>query len=368
MLRIAYAFSIITGTIIGAGLFALPYLTLKTSPIIMGIYFIVLGIIVTLVHYFFAEIALKTPDFIRLPGFVKYHLGKKIYKIALMSGILGLLGANLVFLIIGGSFLEVIFSPILGFGETFYTIIYFTLGSALIFLGVKAIGKVQLYGIVLLLISLIVLLIKTKDYIDFSGLSFYQDSSYLFMPYGVVLFSLWGLSLIPEAEEILGSKKYLLNKIIFASIFFSILVYVFFIFIVLGIMGDQTTPNFLVGLQDFLGRDITILIMFLAIITTFTSFISIGLTAKKILWYDMGIDKTTASTMTCFIPLLLFFLGFNNFIWVISIVGGIMLAIDGILVSIIYGKIGPPRMKFLVYPVILALVLGSIYEVANFII
>ena len=365
MLRIAYAFSIISGTIIGVGLFALPYLTLKTNPWIITAYFIVLGAVAVAVHYFFAEAALKTPNLMRLPGFAKHHLGKTGYKVALVSGILGLMGANLAYLILGGRFLSAAVSPIFGFDETFYTIVYFTAGAILIFFGIKVIDKVQLIGLVLFFLALAAIFVRGRNDIDFSGLTFESDPSYFLLPYGVVLFSLWGLSLVPEAEEVLGEKAHLLKKIIPFTILVPIIFYSFFIILILGFSGSQTSPDALSGL-DSLGNGVLIIALILALLTTFTSFITLGLTLKKTLWFDLGLNKYLSWAITCFVPLALYFLGFKDFIQIVSLVGGTMVVVDGILVSLIYRKISPPRARFVVYPVVFALVLGFIYEIIDF--
>ena len=70
-MKIIYAIATLSGTIIGAGLFALPYITLKVGFWMILAYFLLLGGVVILIHLFFGELALKTPDFKRLPGFAK---------------------------------------------------------------------------------------------------------------------------------------------------------------------------------------------------------------------------------------------------------------------------------------------------------
>ncbi|PIR07544.1 hypothetical protein COV54_00500, partial [Candidatus Jorgensenbacteria bacterium CG11_big_fil_rev_8_21_14_0_20_38_23] len=68
-MKLIYAIATLSGTIIGVGLFALPYITLKVGFWVMLCYFLVLGALVILIHSFFGELALKTPDYKRLPGF-----------------------------------------------------------------------------------------------------------------------------------------------------------------------------------------------------------------------------------------------------------------------------------------------------------
>jgi len=63
--------------------------------------------------------------------------------------------------------------------------------------------------------------------------------------------------------------------------------------------------------------------------------------------------------------LLLYLAGVKSFIAVIGVVGGIMLAVDGILILLMYKKLRPER-KIFVYPLILLLLGGIIYSIVYF--
>lgn len=360
-----YAISILSGTIIGVGLFGLPYITAKVGFWVMSGYFLVLGFLVILVHLFFGEVALKTPDFKRSPGFAEIHLGNWGRNTALVSSILGLMGAILAYLIVGGEFLKEILSPVFGGGVTFYTIIYFAAGAALIYWGIKAIATVEFWGLILFFIILIAIFFRGQNFISGANLFPAPDFSYFFLPYGAILFSLWGAALIPEVEEMLGANKKMLRTIIPVAILIPIFVYLFFIYLILGITGQGTTESALTGLKDYLGDGVVILALIFGVVTTFTSFLTLGLTLKKVLWYDLKIGENTAWIITCFTPLVLFLAGIKSFIAVIGVVGGVMLAIDGILILLMYQKINPKR-KALVYPMILVFILGIVYSFIYF--
>lgn len=363
MLKIVYAISLISGTIIGVGLFALPFLTLKVGFWIILVYFAVAGTISILIHYFLGEVSLQTPDFVRIPGFAKTYLGNWGYRVALFSGISGMFGACLAYLLVGGEFLGAMLAPIFGGGDNFYTLIYFAAGALLVFWGIRAIEKVQFWGLILFLLTLIGIFFRGWEHLSLANLSISQiDSSYLFLPYGVILFSLWGLPLIPEAEELLGSRRMALRKIIPLAIIIPAVIYLLFIFLVLGITGEATTTSALTGLQGLFGNGVTAMILFFGVITTFTSFIALGLTLKKIFWYDLEVKKNLSWLIACFVPLLFFLAGFKDFIIVIGFVGAVALAIDGILVLLMYQKIKPGKLKIVTYPLIFALALGMVYE------
>ena len=368
-MKLIYAIATLSGTIIGVGLFALPYVTLKVGFWVILGYFLVLGALVILIHSFFGELALKTPDFKRLPGFAKFHLGNWGERIALISTILGIFGAILAYLIVGGEFLTELLSPILGGNSLIYTLFYFIVGAALIFFGIKAIAKVEFWGLVLFFLVLFLIFLKGKYLINIENLFLIRNWELeirnLFLPYGIILFSLWGAALIPEVEEMLGVEKRLIRKIIPIAILIPIFVYLFFIYLILGITGPQTTESALTGLRNFLGDGIVSLGLCFGVMATFTSFIALGLTLRKVFWYDLKIEKNLAWVITCFLPLFFFLIGVKNFIPVISVVGGVMLGIDGILILLMYRKIRPER-KFLVYPLFLILFGGIIYEIIYF--
>lgn len=363
-MKLIYAIATLSGTIIGVGLFALPYITLKVGFWVMLCYFLVLGALVILIHSFFGELALKTPDYKRLPGFAKIYLGSWGEKIAFISTILGVFGAILAYLIVGSEFLENLLSPIFGGNNLFYTLLYFSLGAVLIFFGIRAISKIEFWGLILFFLILIAIFFHGFPHLKMVNLFPSPDFSQLFLPYGAILFSLWGAALIPEAEEMLGQKKNLLLKIIPIAILIPIFVYLFFIYLILGITGPQTTESALNGLRNFLGDGIVSLALFFGVLTTFTSFIALGLTLRKVFWYDLKIEKNIAFAITCFIPLALFLTGIKQFIPIISFVGATMLGIDGILILLMYRKIKPKQI--LVYPLFLILFGGIIYEIIYF--
>ena len=372
-MKLIYAIATLSGTIIGVGLFALPYITFKVGFWMILGYFLVLGALVILLHLFFGELALKTPDFKRLPGFAKIYLGNWGKIAAYVSTILGIFGALLAYLIVGGEFLAELLSPILqlGSGQVFggntliFTLLYWVIASAIIFFGIKAIAKVEFWGLVLFFIILFAIFFRGESFIVIENLFPSPDFSFAFLPYGIILFSLWGAALIPEIEEMLGERKKMIMTVIPIAIIIPIIVYLFFIYLILGITGPQTTESALTGLRDVLGDGIVSLALIFGLLTTLTSFITLGLTLKKVFWYDLKFTKNLAWVITCFLPLILFLIGAKSFILVIGVVGGIMLGIDGILILLMYKKIKPKQI--LIYPLFLILLAGIIYQIIYFI-
>jgi len=363
-----YGLCTLAGTIIGVGLFSLPYITSRVGIWVILGYFLGLGALSIIIHLLFAEVALRTPDFLRIPGFVKFHLGKSAGKIAFLTFTFGMFGALLAYLIIGGEFLTSLMPPVFiapQFNQIFYTLIYFTIGTLIIYSGSKTVAKIELLGLIVFFLILLVIFYKGLPYFSFSKLISSPKGKDLFLPYGPILFALWGTAIIPEIEEMLGKKKKFLKKIIPLAIFLPILAYLSFIFLITAISGQETSKEAITGLRSFLGDGIINSALLFGLLTTFTSFIMLGLTLQKVFWYDLKMNKKLAWLITCFIPLVLFLAGFKDFIDVIAFVGGVLLGIDGIFIILMYRKVKKKRLIF-VYPLILIFILGMIYQIIYF--
>ncbi|OGZ73749.1 MAG: hypothetical protein A2908_02960 [Candidatus Staskawiczbacteria bacterium RIFCSPLOWO2_01_FULL_38_12b] len=362
-----YPIATLAGSIIGVGFLSLPYITLKVGSIAMLFYFIALAAVVVSIHVMFGQISLKTPDHKRFPGFVEFYLGQWPKKIALVLIVLGSFGILLAYLIIGGQFLSILLQPFFGGSPLTYIFLYFVLASFIIYFGIAAISRAEFLALTLLLVSFTIIFIKESWQISIGNLIALPQEfqiSNVFLPYGAILFSLWGVGLIPEVEEMVVGRKKSLKKIIIISTLIPAAVYLIFIFLILGISGNQTTDSALLGLKHFLGKEMFLVAIFMGFTTTFTAFIAQGLLLKKTFMYDMGIKEFWAWGITCATPLVLFLLGFNSFIPLISFVGGVLLSINGILILLMYRKIGGKAIA--IYPLLLVFVLGIIYEIVYF--
>jgi len=348
----------LAGTIIGVGFFSLPYLTMKVGIIPMLFYFLLLGGLIILVHQIFAQIAISSPDYKRLPSFAKIYLGKLAQNITFFLNILGSIGVLLAYLILGGSFL----AQMVNGNENFWTFIYFLFGIIFIFLDIKLISKIESVSFLVFIVILFFIFFVSLPNLNLENLPWKKiDFSQLFLPYGPIIFSLWGASLIPEIEEMLRDRKEKLKRVVFFSVFIPILVYIFFIFLVLSIAGNKTDPSALLSLREFLGEKISFLTFVLGVLVTFTSFLTVGLTLKKIFWYDLKINKNLAFILTSFPPIILYFLGIKEFIPVISFIGAICLGGEGLIILLIWKKINK-RANYLFLVGLLFLV-GIFFEI-----
>lgn len=358
-----YPIVVFSSGIVGVGFLSLPYITMNVGFWPMLIYFLIITGITIFINTIFCEISLKTPDYKRFPGFVGYYLGGKVKFISIISTIVGTIGVLLSYLIVGGQFLENIFSKYISINPLIYVLAYFLLASIVIFFDIKVLAKVELWIIVALLLSIFLIFfegfrqMKIDNIFSIGNLSFRN----FFLPYGPLLFSLWGVGMIPEIEEMMvDNKKHLKKNIIISLIGISIFYFLFSI-LILGITGDKTGQTALVELKMFLPSIFVSIALLVGVFTTFVAFVSQGIIFKKTLTFDLKVKHIPAFIMTCCPPMIFFLTLRSDFVSVLSFIGAIFLGINGIMILAMYKKIGGKII--IIYPLVLVFLLGIIYEI-----
>src|SRR3989344_3784389 len=215
-----YPIATLSGSIIGVGFLSLPYVASKVGMVAMFFYFVVLTALMIFIHMIVGQISLKTPDFKRWPGFVGYYLGKFPKKIMMALIVFGICSVMLVYLIIGSQFLSVVLAPMLGGSVIWYALLYFFVASIFIYFGVKVISRVDFLALILLLVILFLIFFKGFSHIDLGNINIFPTGgggifgANWFLPYGAILFSLWGSGFIPEIEEMVRGNKRSLKAVI----------------------------------------------------------------------------------------------------------------------------------------------------------
>ncbi|MFA5052336.1 MAG: aromatic amino acid transport family protein [Patescibacteria group bacterium] len=360
-----FALAMFVGTIIGVGIFGLPYVGARVGfPVMIG-FILIMGALAVVIHIFFSELAAKTTGLHRLPGYAEIYLGAGAKRATLIIQLLNLFGALLAYLIIGGQFLAYLF----GGSVYLYTFIFLLLGALLIWRDQQSIGTVELILLVIFVLVVIFFSVLGFGHVQSDHLGT-TDWRYIFLPYGVVIFSLWGTSIIPEVKEMLGGDRRQLRKLIMWGIGISAVIYLLFMTVVIGVSGPQTTSDAISGLRVSFGDWVLKIGYVFGILTTFTSFITLGLTVKKLFWYDYGVPKRIAWFVAVTVPVLMFVSGLKDFITVIGLTGAVMLGLEGIIITIIYLKIKKKEymkqyslLKYFGTAVISLLSIGVVLEV-----
>ena len=367
------AVSTLVGTIIGVGMFSLPYAAAISGIIPVIFYLVVLGILVTLLHLMYGEIVLRTSTKHRLAGYAEVYFGSWGKIIGSFIFFVNLYLALLVYLVVGGEFLRIIFSGFLNFSSQVGSIILAIIGFSVVFKGIKLAGWVDFFmvaAIVLLIFSFVFYafdLASTDNLIKFSSV----DS--IFFPYGIILFALAGGSAIPEIRSFfkISTKNY--SRAIILGTIIPVFVYIVFTLAVVSISGVSTSREAIAGLSDFLGSGFIkygAVVGFLAVIT---SFFIIGLNLKNSFQLDFKLSVLVSFVLTVGVPMYLFFSGFSDYIKLISLAGGVMGGLEALLIIFLWLKARKKGTQIpeyslslktgLVFLLAIMFLLGIIYEV-----
>lgn len=332
------ALAVLMGTIVGAGIFGIPFVISKSGVIPGLFYFFVLGFAILFLHLMFGEAVLRTEGKMRLSGYSQKYLGRNGKFMVTISTIIGITGSLLAYIILGGNFLKIIFSSVLNLSAFHFGLIFWLILIYFVFKGMRAIAPAAVFtNIAFFIIILIVISFLLPE---FSVNNFdLINSSSIFLPYGIIMFSLTGFAAIPEIADILKSpeERKGLKKVIIASSFISIILYLIFSLGVVGVSNGKTSEEALSGLVPFLGQKIIIFGALFGIITIADSFLIICLYFKNTLAYDYHLSKIFASFIATCLPLLLF-LKFQNFVQVVGFAGTILGTIEGIIILLIFKR------------------------------
>lgn len=368
------ALSILIGSTVGGGIFALPYVIQK-SGIIPGLfYFLILGGVILLLHLFFGEIILRTKGSHRLIGYSQKYLGNKAKILITFSTVFGVVGILLAYIIIGGDFLKIIFSSFSDLPSFYFSLFFWAVLSYFIFRGITIIAPAELLmNIIFIFIIFFIFLVSLPKF-NIQNFTLINPSN-IFLPYGVILFAFSGWAAIPIIGEMLktSSERKDYKKIIILASIIVFLLYSIFTLTVIAVSGRNVSEDALSGLIPFLGQEIVILGAIFGVITTAASFLILGNYLKNSLIYDYDFSKIIAAFIACFLPLILFLIGFRQFIETVGIVGALIGGIEGIIIVLIFQKakkLGDKKPEyilkipsFLPYVLILIFILGIMSQI-----
>ena len=333
--------SILAGTILGVGLFGLPYIFSTAGFSISMLFLVFCCLLATVTHLIFGEALLRTSGEHRAPGLAKIYLGKKGYYISIIASFISLTGVLLAYLILGGQFIQN-FAQIFGnnLNINIATIIFWVIGTIGMMMGIRFIGASEILGM-----ALIIALVFGYFFLGLPGLNTQSftgfDINNFFLPYGVLLFALSGASAVPEIFNYFkkkGISKEQINfkaPIIWGSIIPAVL-YLLFTIGALGLFPNQIVPvdlaSSLTNTNPLLGIATTIL----GLVLILTSYFILGLGFKNILFFDLKFKKALSWIIPIGLPLILFFVQDKDFLNIIGFLGAGVLAVETVITFIIH--------------------------------
>jgi tyrosine-specific transport protein len=308
------------GTIIGAGVLAMPSVIAQTGALYGTAVIIFIGLLILLVSLMFGEVSLRTKEPHQLPGLAEKYVGKRAMQLAILFSVLSIYGALIAY--IQGS--SAVLSELLGLSTAVTRILFFAAMAIITYFGLKGVEESETWLTGLMIICISIISIASFFYFEPSNIAT-SDLSKILLPVGVLIFAFEGLPAIPQMSEVLGNEKKKLLKSIIIGFSIPLVIYVIFSIACIGALGTEITPVATIGLAKF-GQFFNIFGNLFALFAMATGFIALGNALTETYTEDMKIGKRTSWALTCFLPILLLalakiFVPNLNFVDIVSFTG-----------------------------------------------
>lgn len=325
------------GTMIGVGILSLPFAVAQVG-ILVGFCAVILAALVSyLVLRLFGDLIMirgGKARFIQVIGRELGHFGTGVAAFAYIGSIFGALTA---FIIFGGQFLRVILFDVWPLTPVTASIVFFLLASFFTIGGSLFVARVQKLLIPLFLMLIVVLVLISLPHMTASHFAIPLSFDGVGLAFGVLLFAFHGMSALPEMRDILGRKSYLLPKSIALGTIVVSAVYATFILTIIGVTGLRTTENAIPGLS-VLGHGVVIFASAIALLVTFTVYMNVASALTNTFLYDLRMRFIPAWLLTACVPLLIFLAGAQHVSSVLSVTGGVLGSLTGIMMLIAYER------------------------------
>lgn len=368
------AIATLMGTIIGVGLFAMPYVAARSGILPLIFYLVILARVQNYLHLLYAEVVLSSKGSHRLPGYVEKYNGRLSKLITLVITILCDYGAMLAYIIFGGLFLHQLLAPVFGGSLIIYVSVLFFFEALIVLFGIRLIAGTEFILTALLILIIVLIYWKGWAIISLSNYSLISWQN-IFLPYGPIFFAISGMAAIPEVCKLLAREKEKIKSAIAWATYSSAMLMLIFVLAIAGITGPKTTPDTLTGLSLVLGDSIINIILVFGLLAVITSVICIAQASREVFWWDYKFNKYSAWALACFIPFAIYLAGLRDITKVVGLTGAMAGGILGVVVIYLVIKIKQKgelesaiknkMNKIIGLGLSLLFVLGLIYEVWN---
>ncbi len=333
--------SILAGAVIGAGIFSLPFVFQAAGLLTSLFYLVFFAICAISIYILFADLIVRTPGDYRFVGYSRLYLGQWGFWVALIIGLVQLLFALTIYLILAPSFSQLMIPG----GYLYHLLGFWVLGSVLLLLNTKWIAWAESFmigGIILVVLS--VFAFGVGKFLS-SGVDLLTFDLSKFIVVGPVLFALSGvvavtevISYFRESNTPLGflKKSLVLGTVVPAA--------VYFLFVVGAIgLSSSVTEDVATGFIGKVSPSFLIILGTLGFFALITSYIVVGLNVRRVLSYDLKFTNWLSGASVILVPVVLYFSGFQNFLQLVSYIGGITVPLQSILIIFMWLKADKTR-------------------------
>lgn len=327
--------ALLISSIVGVGMFTLPYISNQAGIITVIGYFILLGFLQHWLHTLYAEIILSSKSPHRLPGYAEKYIGKRAKKAVLILSLFSGYGALLAYTILGGQFLYQLLNPFLGGSVILYTIGLLGIRSVVMLFGLGWVTKAEVILTGGLLGAMVVVGVLATGQGSFENLTLFSSDN-IFLPYGPIFFAVSGLLAVNDICLLMKNEKEKIASVLKNGIIIASGIMLLFTIAIASISGSLTSGDALGGLKTFIDPVFYNILLGVGLITVTTSFFIMAEAMEEMFIWDFQAKKMGAWLLIWTVPLFLLLLGAWDFTKVVAITG----AVSGGLLGSLYLFLG----------------------------
>lgn len=324
---------VLLGTIVGAGVFGLPAMFSLVGFWPGTILFWIIAFVVLATHLLFTEVILYHKQHLRLSGYAHKVLGKAVGHFTSVTFPLSLLGSCFAYVILGGEFLSALAKLVHIPSDTLaWQLVFLVMGAVIVFFGMKLVSVIEVWGTWALIATMLLVTVLVAPHIN-SEVIGYMDWSKFFLPYGVFLFAVGGVSVIAETVELVHYRRHLAYKaVILGSLGAAALSWMFGS--ALALAGGLNIEGEAMALVSIVPAGWGFMIPVVGFLAIATSFITVAQALKACLHIDFDLDVRLSWTLTFFLPFALLLLTRRDFLATIGLIGTLFGGLNGIVIAI----------------------------------
>lgn len=328
----------LAGGIIGAGIFSLPYVITKAG-LLVGLGFLAVGVAAyCIIHLMYADIVAGSTEQHRFVGYISKYFGSRYAPFAIVMAVVEMIFVLLIYLVLTVSFLKLLFP---GVDSNILLTGAWIVGSATIFLPLRRLTLLELLvtgGIVAIVLGLFGLGIP---HLKSLGEGLFSFSKEPLLPLAAIFFSLSGRYAIPPLVNYLRKVGQCTRATLRQSVLWgTVIPGIAYLMFVVGViaLSPEVSADALTGVAGSISSWVMLTLGTLGVLTLWSSYILVGLDVHDTLRYDLHLPLWLRLVIVVLGPLLLYLLGFTNFISLIGFAGGVFLAIEGLCILMLWHK------------------------------
>lgn len=351
---------ILAGSVIGAGIFSLPFVFSRVGVFNGLIYLVIASVAVSLSHYLYAEVVLKSGAQHNFVSYSKRYLGEVGYWLAILMSVAQMLLVLVVYLILSQSF----FNLVINHSSLITLTGFWIIGSAAVFFTLKRLAGIEsaivasIIAIAFFIFSYSLPQLPTLEW-DKIPLSV---SGFL-AAIGPLFFALGGRTAIVEVVRFAKKPSIVRRSVILGTIIPAV-AYGLFALAVIA-MSPVVSEDGVSGLIGSLSPWLLAVIGLLGLLSILSSYMIIGFDINDILRLDLRWKRPVRMALIIGTPIILYLAGLKDFLWLVSFTGGVFGALTFIFIILMWLRVTGRRSP-LVFILLLFIVLIFIDQIVRF--